>query len=321
MNKLLTIIFGTLLVFITACDSGDSGGTNASCDDSDVTRDWDGVTFDIEWIGECEGHVDEIGIDISSVDVHINKDGTYEFFSNGNELIDDEEGTWECNGINIDICETGDACATWSLDIDGNNATISTELVYNNDCTYIYTAYLAYDSDSDSGGDLIDSSESALQGLWALTVWCLEVNNSCDFDNSDDIGCSTVGIDDIVDKYIFVNDGITYQCDGTGGDYCNWGTYTLNGSSFEECDDDPECEEHSHSSDCNGDYGCWWDNDECIWEDGEEDDICTSGTVSLSDDNQTMIIEISGNYEGCELTQTSTYAKIGDSLEDYESLE
>ena len=174
--------------------------------------------------------------------------------------------------------------------------------------------------DSGDDGDSVD--ESALQGLWALTDWCLEVNNSCDFDDSDEIGCSTVGIDDIVDEYIFIDNGTTIECDGTGGNYCSQGTYTLSGSSFEHCDANPNCEEHEDGSDCYDDYGCWWDYDEneCVWEDGEDGEECESGVVSLSDDNQTMIIEISGNYEGCELTQTTTYIRIGDSFEDYQSL-
>jgi hypothetical protein len=78
---------------------------------------WNGVSLDTEYTGSCGNESDEIGYDISDVDVNINENGTYEFISNGNDVIDDEEGTWECNGANIDICETGDECATWSLNI------------------------------------------------------------------------------------------------------------------------------------------------------------------------------------------------------------
>ena len=34
-----------------------------------------------------------------------------------------------------------------------------------------------------------------------------------------------------------------------------------------------------------------------------------------------MTIIISGDYGGCQFTQTSTFERIGDSLEDYEDLE
>ena len=176
----------------------------------------------------------------------------------------------------------------------------------------------------DSGGNGASIDESDLQGLWALTEWCLEVNSTCAYPDLDelDLGCSTVGVDDIVDEYIFVDDGTTYECDGTGGNNCNYGTYTISGSSFNECDDDPNCEEQQQSSDCYDDYGCHWDYDdgECIWEDGEDGEECTSGTVSLSDDNQTMTLVISMSYEGCQFTQTSTFDRIGDSFEDYENL-
>ena len=169
--------------------------------------------------------------------------------------------------------------------------------------------------DSDGDGDSVD--ESNLQGLWALTEYCIEVR-SCEY--ALDEQCATVGVDDIVDEYIFFDEGTTYECDGTGGDNCWSGTYTLSGSTFEECDDDPNCEEHSNSSDCRDDYGCEWDNDDCYW-DEEEGDICTSGPMSLNDDNQTMTIVTSGNWGGCQYTETSTFERIGDSFEDYESLE
>ena len=146
MNKILMILLLPLLFILPSCDSGGDGGSNASCNESDVIGDWDGVTLDTEYIGSCGDEEDVIGYDISSVDVHIDEDGTYAFISNGNEEIDDEEGTWECNGANIDICETGDECATWSLDIDGNNATISID-ISEAGCTVTLTVDLVKDTD------------------------------------------------------------------------------------------------------------------------------------------------------------------------------
>jgi len=173
--------------------------------------------------------------------------------------------------------------------------------------------------DSGGNGDSGDGFNlQGLQGLWALTEQCIEVRSCEDAENEE---CAIVGVDDIVDKYIFFDEGTTYECNGTGGEHCWSGTYTLNGSTFQECDDDPNCEEHSNSSDCRDDYGCEWDNDDCYWEDEEDDDICSSGPLSLDDDSQTMTIVISDNWGGCQYTETSTFERIGNSFEDYEDLE
>ena len=171
----------------------------------------------------------------------------------------------------------------------------------------------------DSGGDGNSVDESALEGLWALSEQCIEVR-SCEYAQDNECETAGDGFDDIVVRYIFINDGTTYECDGDSGDLCWSGTYTISGSSFEECDDDPNCEEHEDSYDCFSDYGCEWGEDGCFWADFEDDDVCSSGTVNLSDDNETMTIVISGNYGDCVFTETSTFNKIGDSLEDYENL-
>tara|TARA_B100000700_G_C14708099_1_gene697768 strand:+ start:163 stop:735 length:573 start_codon:yes stop_codon:yes gene_type:complete len=169
----------------------------------------------------------------------------------------------------------------------------------------------------DSGGDGNSVDESALQGLWEQTEWCLEVNESCTYEglNDMDIGCETS-----LDEYLFVSEGTFINCYGTSGYSCEDGTYTISGSTAELCLDDPQCESNVDSSSC--DYPCYWDyNDqECIWEDGEDGEDCDSFTVSLSDDNQVITASVSISYEGCQFTQTRTYNKIGDSFEDYDEL-
>ena len=143
MKKILFLMTLIPIVFIgSSCNSGggdgsgsdhDSGHDTTACS-TDIIGKWSGVTLDIDYGFGCSDQ-DVNNYDISEVVFDFNSDDSYEIQGNGNYYQDDEVGSWACDGDEIDICETGDDCAAWDYEINGDQATVDIT-IDSGGCTY-----------------------------------------------------------------------------------------------------------------------------------------------------------------------------------------
>ena len=135
MKKILFLITLIPIIFIgSSCNSGGGGGSGSEHDSGhdttacieDISGKWQGLTFSVDYDQNC-GITDINNEDITEVLFDFNFDETYEFESNGNSYIEDEEGSWSCDGgpQEVYICETGDDCDTWEYELNDNQAIIN----------------------------------------------------------------------------------------------------------------------------------------------------------------------------------------------------